>query len=147
MQTGNVPTPAAIVDAGPLYAVLDRRDAHHPWASAVMESLAPPLLTCEAVISEVSFLLRRTGQDSFLPLRLIERDVVRIAPVLTSSDEVSRVRRLMDRYANVPMSLADACIVRLAEQHPGADVLTLDSDFSVYRRNGRQPISLLAPTS
>ena len=139
-------TPPTIVDTGPLYAVLDRRDSHHAWAGAALESLTPPLLTCEAVISETSFLLRRTGRDTSLPLRLLERGIVRVAPVLTSGDEIARVRRMMDRYQNVPMSLADACLVRLAEQHPSAHVLTIDSDFGVYRRNDRHPIPLLTPT-
>ena len=52
---------------------------------------------------------------------------------------------LVKRYVNVPMSLADACLVRLAELYPQSSVLTMDGDFSVYRKNGRQVISVLGP--
>ena len=59
--------------------------------------------------------------------------------------EIGAVRGLRHRYANVPMSLADACLVRMAELHPEASVCTLDSDFTIYRRHGRDPIPLLKP--
>ena len=52
---------------------------------------------------------------------------------------------LLRRYRNVPMSLADACLVRLSELYGDCAVLTLDSDFRIYRRHGRQVIPVLAP--
>lgn len=56
--------------------------------------------------------------------------------------EVNRIRELMKRYRNVPMSLADACLVRMNELIPGSTILTLDSDFQIYRKNQNDPIDL-----
>jgi predicted nucleic acid-binding protein len=59
--------------------------------------------------------------------------------------ELPALRALLERYANVPMSLADACLVRLAEM-TGLPICTLDSDFAIYRANGRRALQLIAPT-
>ncbi len=60
-------------------------------------------------------------------------------------EEVDTIIRLMKRYANVPMSLADACLVRMTEMHTKSELLTLDSDFKIYRKNGRQVIPTILP--
>lgn len=132
-----------ILDTGPLVAFLNRRDRHHEWAVEVLGRLAPPLLTCESVISEACFLLRRDVRGPDAVFELLARGLVRIDFVLPP--EADDVRRVMKRYADVPMSLADACLVRMSELRPGARVLTLDSDFQRYRRRGRQVIPLLSP--
>jgi predicted nucleic acid-binding protein len=132
-----------IVDTGPLVALLSASDAHHEWARGVFDTVEPPMFTCEAVISEACFLLRRIkrGQDAVLDL--VARDVVTVAFSLAS--ELGAVRRHMERYASVPMSLADACLVRMSELEPRATVVTLDGDFKIYRRNRRQVIPSLLP--
>lgn len=132
-----------IVDTGPLVAFLNRRDAWHLWALEQFQMIAPSLITCEAVLSEAAFLLSRdhTGVDGLL--QMVERGLVHVD--FSAHDEVTHVRRLMKRYANVPMSLADACLVRMSEIHPRATVMTLDEDFRIYRRLGRQVIPLIAP--
>jgi predicted nucleic acid-binding protein len=76
---------------------------------------------------------------------LIERGVVRIA--MSLYDEIAAVRALFERYDNVPASLADACLIRLAELHEPSRVLTLDSDFHIYRRHGRKSIGLITPAA
>lgn len=76
-------------------------------------------------------------------LALVERGVVRIAMSLT--EQVAAVRALFERYDNVPASLADACLVRMSELHEPCRVMTLDSDFLIYRRHGRKIIPVLAP--
>lgn len=76
-------------------------------------------------------------------LDLLSRGALRIAFRL--EDNVDLVARLMGRYASVPMSLADACLVRMAEQHPDSRVLTLDRDFRLYRKHGRHAIPLIMP--
>ena len=108
-----------------------------------MSSVAPPLHTCEAVLSEACFLLRRTfaGQDAVL--ELVARRIVRVDFDL--HDELTTVRKMMDRYRSVPMSLADACLVRMSELHPKSTVITLDHDFTIYRQHKRKPIPLLVP--
>jgi len=132
-----------LVDTGPLVALLNRRDRHHRWAREVFGTLQPPLGTCEAVLSEACFLLRRFpgGQDAVLSL--LEHRV--IEPAFSMSAEIPALRALMARYASVPMSLADACLVRMSELDGDSVVVTLDRDFAIYRRNHRQRIPTIMP--
>ena len=132
-----------LVDTGPLVAMLCRDDRDHAWTVECFRALAPPLLTCEAVIAETCFLVERRGVSGGIILDRIQNGLLRIA--LEIEDHCAELKKLMMRYANVPMSLADSCLVRMSEIYPDSRVLTLDSDFRVYRRNGRQMIPLIAP--
>ncbi len=136
-------TSRVIVDAGPLVAYLNRRDTWHDWAAAQLSDIEPPLVTCEAVIAEAAFLLRGDDRGPDALLELLDRGIV--VTRFQLGDEIEHVRRLMKRYRDVPMSLADACLVRMTEERRDARVLTLDSDFRRYRRLGRQVIPLICP--
>lgn len=137
--------PTVVVDTGPIVALLDADEARHDWARTQFEALRAPLLTCEAVLSEASFLLRRAGADPGLPARLVRRGVLEVAGLLKSDADADALARLMRRYADVPMSFADACLVRLVERTPHGSVLTLDSGFRAYRQARRRTIPLLIP--
>lgn len=137
-------TATVILDTGPWLALHCRDERHHGWAMEQFAQHAGPFITCEAVVTETCFLLARAGFDPAKALALVERGVVRMGMVL--SDEASAVRKLFERYDNVPASLADACLIRLSELYDDSRVLTLDSDFHVYRRHGRKVIALLRPT-
>ena len=132
-----------LIDTGPLVAAIDRREQLHAWCDDQVRRARVPLWTCESVISEAWFLLQATdvGRESLLGL--LDRGALKIA--LSLPDHLPRVLELMRRYANVPMSLADACLVRLSELVEDCSVLTLDGDFRVYRRHGRKSIPLLIP--
>ena len=117
-----------IADAGPLVADLKRDDKDHAWAVDVFRRLISPLLTCDAALSEAFFLLQRTHGGTDRLLELLERGLV--IPDFSLITELRPVGQLLRRYQSVPMSLADACLVRMAELHHGAFVLTLDGDFS-----------------
>lgn len=132
-----------LLDTGPLVAFLNRTDPFHEWAIARLGEVEPPLLTCEAVLSEACFLLRRLPRGTEAVLKLIERDLLRVAFAL--EPHLAEVRRLLRRYAQVPISFADACLVRLAELHAGSVLLTLDSDFRIYRMHGRRTIPAVLP--
>lgn len=132
-----------IVDTGPLVAFLNSRDTWHEWAVARLSEIESPLETCEAVLTEAAFLLRADPRGPDALLEMLERGLLLCRFEL--NEEAEHVRRLMKRYADTPMSLADACLVRLTEQRRQAKVLTLDSDFRRYRRLGRQVIPLIAP--
>ena len=127
-----------ITDTGPLVALLNRRERHHAWAREQFRLIRPPALTCEAVISESCFLLRDVDGGVDALMQLLLRGVV--ASTFTLADEQPAIARLLKRYASVPMSLADACLVRMSEQLTGSTVITLDSDFRVYRKSGRTVI-------
>ncbi len=134
-----------ILDTGPWVALHCKDERHHAWAKAQFATTHEPLLTCEAVVAETCFLLARAGFDPAAALGLVERGVVKIA--LSLDGEIETVRALFTRYDNVPASLADACLVRMSELYDPARVLTLDSDFHIYRRHGRKTIPLLTPTA
>jgi predicted nucleic acid-binding protein len=133
------------IDTGPIVALLDRRDAYHSWARDVFADTEPPLHTCEAVIAEACFLVRelRGGPDAVL--ELIDRKVLSVA--FRADPEWTALRALMARFASVPMSFADACLVRMLELDPRLVLMTLDNDFRVYRKNKRQVIPLIFPRS
>ena len=132
-----------ILDTGPLVAFLNRRDGHHGWATEQWSLAAPPFLTCEVVIAEACFLVQPFAGAQAALLDLISRGVLDLSFQL--ADESQAVARLLNKYRDVPMSLADACLVRMAELHVQGIVLTLDSDFSIYRKNGRQVIPAITP--
>ena len=134
--------PDALLDTGPLVAYLYPRDAYHDWAVGQLETAELPFRTCEAVVTEACFLVARNGQPAARVLTMLARGVLRID--LDLEQELKAVQTLMERYGNVPMSLADACLVRMAEI-TGLPVCTLDSDFEVYRMHGRHPIKVISP--
>jgi predicted nucleic acid-binding protein len=119
-----------LLDTGPLVAYLWRRDRYHDWAVEMLAAVEPPLITCEPVLTETCFLVARGGLPATQALEPVERG--RIEVDFRIGDELAALRALMQRYANVPMSLADACLVRLAEL-TGLPICTLDSDFAIYR--------------
>jgi uncharacterized protein len=132
-----------ILDASPLVAYLDRRQTHHHWVTEVFDGLTEPVSTCEAAIVEACFLLRMhvaaIGKiEEYLKAGVIYCD-------FALGREHTRVFALMRKYRDVPMSLADACLVRMAELHDGAQVFTLDSDFRTYRMNRTSAVPLIAP--
>lgn len=132
-----------MLDTGPLVSFLASGLKHHLWAVEQWKTFRPPLLTCEPVLTEAAFLLKREMHEADALFALLERGVIRVA--LEVQEEQSDLRALMRRYRNRPMSLADACLVRLSEMHSTADVFTLDSDFRIYRRHGNKVIPVLMP--
>jgi predicted nucleic acid-binding protein len=133
----------AIVDTGPIVAFLNTRDPHHQWAQKTLSSFTLPLVTCEAVLSEACFLVRHATGRQHAVLALVSLGIIAVEFQLSS--EFEAVSKLMAKYANVPMALADACLVRMTELDSRARVITLDSDFRVYRRNGRQAVPVIMP--
>ncbi|MEW6755543.1 MAG: PIN domain-containing protein [Candidatus Latescibacterota bacterium] len=128
-----------LLDTGPLVAFLNGRDSLHEWALTQWGQIAMPMLSCESVLSEACHVLG--SADAVM--RLVERGVIALPFHL--ADHTTQVSRLLRQYASVPMSLADACLVRMSELQADGPVFTLDSDFRIYRRNGRRTIPTLMP--
>jgi uncharacterized protein len=131
-----------LVDTGPLVALLNGRDAQHASVARQLVFIKPPLMTCEAVLAEATHLVRHLPGGRTALLEMVDEGFLTLG--LQISDQSVALLTLVTRYASVPMSLADACMVRLAELHPRSQVWTFDSDFTVYRKNGRQVIALLS---
>ena len=132
-----------LLDTGPLVALADRGEEHHQSASAQLHRMHGSMVTCGAVLAETGFIVRHHPMALGRTRSLLERGD------LISAEENQglwlRALLLMERYANVPMAFADACLVALAEATPGARIFTLDRDFLIYRRHDDQPLALLAP--
>ena len=130
-----------IADSSALVAFISRDDQHHDWIAAQAASLPSPWLTCEAGLTEAFHLVGDKGAPRL-------KDLLRRGAVVISfdlGDELEPVLTLMDKYADVPMSLADACLVRMTETLPDPVVLTTDADFKIYRRHSRQVVPCLLP--
>ena len=129
-----------ILDAGPLIAALNRDDRYHTWACATLDRLGPPFYSCPEALAEAAAM---TGQ----PAAIVE--MVRAGEIVLTFDlsaQAASVLALLRKYADRDMDLADACIVRMSELERDCRVITVDrGDFSVYRRNGRDLIPLIAP--
>ena len=129
-----------ILDAGPLIAALNRDDRHHRWAREHLARLGPPFVSCPEAMAEAAAM---TGQ----PAAIVE--MIRAGDIVLDFDlakQAASVLALLKKYADRDMDLADACIVRMTELIRDSRVITVDrGDFSVYRRNGRDLIPLVAP--
>jgi len=130
-----------LVDAGFVVALLSNRDSHHEWARKQASELPPPWSTCEAVLSESFHLVGGRGAPSLG--KLLRRRALLVKFEL--SENLEPVLKLIEKYSDVPMSLADACLVRMTETIPGPIVMTTDGDFRIYRRHSRQVIPCVAP--
>ncbi len=131
-----------IFDTGPVVAWFCPRDRHHQWSRKTFSELPPGGLICEAVLSETCYLVAKDGVERAKVLEFVERGGITLVPL---AGELSHLRQLLNRYADTPMDFADACIVRLTELRSESLVCTTDTDFRIYRKNGRDLISLLAP--
>jgi uncharacterized protein len=137
--------PTILLDSGPFVELFYRRDQEHHWARQQIAQLPIPLFTCESVLTETCFLLHRLIGSSDPALEFIQTGAAQLA--FNLADEFDVVKSLMTRYADVPMSLADACLVRMSELHSDCFVLTTDSDFNIYRRHKDKTIPILMPPS
>jgi len=133
---------SVVVDTGFLVALLSRRDGNHHWAGAQARRFPPPWRTCEAVLSEAFHLVEARGAPALTAL-LRRRAVY---PAFDLNEDLERALKLMEKYADVPMSLADACLVRMTETLPDPMLLTTDADFRIYRRHSRQAVPSVLPS-
>jgi len=133
-----------IADTGPIVALINSRDQHHQWARTIVRQISEPMLTCDAVLSEALFPISSTPNgisrfSDILASGAIQSDFATTA-------NIRELAALIWKYQELPMSFADACIVRLSEIHDGSSVLTIDSHFQIYRKNSGQPIPIIMPS-
>lgn len=121
--------------------MLSRHDSHHQWAVRIASENPPPWFTCEAVLSEAFHLLGQRGTPALIAM--LSRRALSASFSLDGNMEA--VMAFLQKYSSVPMSLADACLVRMSETMADPLILTTDSDFRVYRRHSRQAIPIAFP--
>jgi predicted nucleic acid-binding protein len=129
-----------ILDAGPLIAALNRRDQHHAWAVATLGSLPGPFYSCSEALAEAAALTR---QAPAIVQMVLEGSIL---VEFSLAAEANAVLKLLQKYRDRRMDLADACIVRMSELIPRSCVITVDrGDFSVFRKSDRTEIEFVAP--
>jgi predicted nucleic acid-binding protein len=132
-----------LTDAGPLIALIDRGENHHRVCAATLGALKGPMLTTWPAFAEAMYLLGEAGgwrAQGALWGFVVQHDL-EIAG--QDVDQCARMQSLMQKYQDLPMDLADASLVALAEQQGLRDIFTLDQgDFQVYRLKGRQTLRL-----
>ena len=126
-------TPAGVLlDTGPIVALLSHNDVNHERARQRFAECAAPFRCCEAVLAEACFLMRRVHPAAAAEVvALARRGVYNIA--ISTSDHWTNLEALLKKYADRPISFADACLIRCAEIHQEARILTFDSDFGIYK--------------
>lgn len=134
-----------VTDAGPLVALIDADEPDHDACRYALSRLALPLVTTWPAFTEAMYLLSRAGgpRGREALWRLVSTGRLVLADL--SEAAVERSERLMTTYADLPMDLADATLVALAEERGQRRVFTLDSDFTVYRLHGRHPFETVPP--
>lgn len=130
-----------VADTGFLVALYCRGDQYHAWAAEVASLHPPPWLICEAVWSETEFMLEPAGKSALCTA--IVRGALQMAPPLAG--EAAAILHLLEKYADLPMSFADGCLVRLSEILSEPLILTTDSHFKIYRRHSRKVVPCLLP--
>lgn len=130
-----------LIDTGVIVALLDRSERRHADCARAIQGLGSALVTCEAVLAEACYLLRGVSGTPAAVLANVGKGIFQVPFHLTA--EAGEVAALMERYADVPMDLADACLVRLAEMVDTPRILTLDADFRTYRWKRRRVFDLL----
>ena len=130
-----------LVDTSFLVAFLNRRDFDHRWATSQAAKSHFPWKTCEPVLSEAFYVLGPRGAPRLIDLL----DTRALICVFQLDENLKEVLDLFQKYADVPMSLADACLVRMTEVLPDPVLLTTDTDFRIYRRNSRQTVPCVSP--
>jgi uncharacterized protein len=120
-----------LLDTGVIVALLDRSERLHEACAEAVRELEAPLITCEAVIAESCYLLRKLAGAAEAVIENVAAGIFQIPFQL--SQEAAGVKQILRKYRDRQIDLADACLIRLADEFGTADILTLDRDFAVYR--------------
>jgi predicted nucleic acid-binding protein len=120
-----------LLDTGVIVGLLDRSEKRHQACADVVQELEAPLITCEAVIAESCFLLRNLAGAPEAVIENVSAGIFQIAFQL--SREAAGVKQVLRKYRDRQIDLADACLIRLADEFGTGDILTLDGDFEIYR--------------
>jgi uncharacterized protein len=129
-----------ILDAGPLIAALNKADHFHKWSCDILQTVGPPFYTCPEALAEAAAM---TAQPAAIVEMIQAREIILD---FNLADHTDPILRLLKKYRDRQMDLADACIVRMTELTQDCRVITVDrNDFQIYRRNGRDIIPTLLP--
>ena len=134
-----------LLDTGVIVALLDRSESFHRTCAQTVREVEAPLVTCEAVITESCYLLRNLSGASGAVIENIAAGIFQL-PFQLSRDTAG-VKQILRKYKDRKIDLADACLIRLADEFGTADILTLDRDFAIYRWGKNKPFRVLPSTN
>lgn len=134
---------SVLLDTGVIVALLDRRERYHRACTEALHEVSGPLVTCEPVIAEACYLLRRVKGAAQAVIQNVEGGVFQVPVPLPQC--ATQVLRILRKYGDREIDLADACLIHLATELRTPDILTLDSDFAVYRWGANKPFRSLIP--
>jgi predicted nucleic acid-binding protein len=127
-----VNAPGVLLDTGPIVALLSENDTNHDRARALFAECIPPFRCCEAVVAEACFLMGKIHSAG--PAEVVALGRQAVYTIAMSADEHwAHIERPFKKYSDRPISFADACLIRCAEIHGEARILTFDRDFSIYK--------------
>lgn len=132
-----------LLDTGPIVAFLNRNDHYHSYVVEQMGKIAPPFYTCEAVLTESFFLMGRIPNGVQRLTELLQSEKILVD--FSFWEHRSKIYQLIGKYKNIPMSLADACLVVMADEARKSSIFTLDKDFLIYRLSSGDPPGLIYP--
>ena len=132
-----------LLDAGAIVALFDRTESYHQACAEHIDAQGGQLVTCEAVIAESCHLLRRVPGAADAVIANVEAGIFQIPFSLSSA--ASQLRRILRKYRDRQVDLADACLIWLATELGTGRILTLDRDFEIYRWGGNRRFELLIP--
>lgn len=130
-----------LIDSGPLIALFDRGDAYHESVLAFLKSYQGEFITTWAVITEVSHMLDFNVKVQIDFLKWIERGGLTLYE-LTRND-IAQMRSMMEKYSDIPMDLADATLMYIANKEQIKTIVSIDSDFDIYRTFKKQNLTNL----
>jgi len=139
---GGVMAADVLIDTGAILALLDRTDLYHGACSEVFQQLRLPLLTSEAVLTELFHLVGEGRKKMENAWNFVRSGALMVAAI--EHHELPQIHALMSRYWDRPMDFADGTLVHLARRESLSTILTVDfADFETYRIDGRRRFRVL----
>jgi len=120
-----------LLDTGVIVALLDRSEGRHEACAEAVRELEGPMITCEAVVAESCYLLRSLAGAAEAVIENVAAGIFQVPFQL--SREAVVVQRILRKYRDLRIDLADACLIQMADEFDSGEILTLDRDFSIYR--------------
>ncbi len=134
--------PAGLIDTGAILAILEADDHWHSACLEALQSVQIPLLTTEAVLTELFHLIGKNAHNIDRAWNFVRSGALTVRPIEDS--DLPTLRALMVQYRGRPMDFADATLVHLAARESLSLILTIDhDDFETYRIGGRKRFSIL----
>lgn len=130
-----------LLDTGVIVALLDSSEKTHRACAEAIHAAVAPLITCEAVIAESCYLLRNYPGAPEAIMDNVAAGIFQIP--LQISKDAARIKQILRKYRDRKIDLADACLIRLADEFEAPDILTLDKDFTIYRWGKNKPFRIL----